>query len=106
VGKGWLIPIMTGYKAISEKYPVSEVRDLRVLEGDPSVDDCCFVEAVHSIAEWKSMHRISDIGEVIWKYHYENDWYLCTQVKKSIVNKEPVLTESEPLSFEDAIANL
>jgi len=105
VKKGWLVPIMTGYKAISEKYPLSEVGNLRVLEDDSSVTGCCFVEAVHSVAEWKSMHRVSDIGEVIWKYHYENDWYLCTQAKESTV-KEPTITESEPLSFEDAIANL
>lgn len=103
--KGWLVPIMTGYKAISEKYSTDEVSDLRVSGADTSVTDCCFVEAVHSIGEWKSMHRISGIDEMIWKYSHENDWYLCAQTKESPV-KEPVITENENLNFVDAIANL
>ncbi|MES9906059.1 MAG: type I-F CRISPR-associated protein Csy2 [Sedimenticola sp.] len=103
--KGWLVPIMVGYKAISEKYSTDEVGDLRVSAADTSVTDCCFVEAVHSVGEWKSMHRISDMNEIIWRYQHENDWYLCAQAKEPSV-KESVITENEILSFEDAIANL
>ena len=103
--KGWLVPVMTGYKAISEHYAPDEVGDLRVSDKDDSVTHCCFVEAVHSIAEWKGLHRIKDISTMIWKYHYEDDWYLCTQQIQS-PQESPIETQNHPLSFENAIANL
>lgn len=103
--KGWLVPIMTGYKAISEKHSIDGVAGLRVSNADTSVTNCCFVEALHSIGEWKSVHNISDIDEMIWEYKYESDWYLCAQAKKSPIN-EPVPMENGFLDFEDAIANL
>lgn len=104
--KGWLVPIMTGYKAISEPYSKDDVSDLRVLDDDDSVIGCCFVEAVHSIGEWKGVHRVTDIGDMIWKYHYENEWYLCTQKKEPPQKEVPVELENHTQSFEDAIANL
>nr|WP_281722200.1 type I-F CRISPR-associated protein Csy2 [Nitrosomonas nitrosa] len=103
--KGWLVPIMTGYKAISEQYSTGEISDLRVSDADDSVMGCCFVEAVHSIGEWKGVHRVKDIGDMIWKQHYENDWYLCTQ-KIEPALEEQVNLENQPQTFEDAIANL
>jgi len=99
--KGWIVPIMTGYKAISERYSAGEVADTRD-ENYPT----CFVEAVHSIGEWKSMHRISDINEIVWRYQYENDWYLCTQNNQENQNKEQEVIETETINFEDALANL
>ena len=103
--KGWLVPIMTGYKAISKQYSTDEISDLRVSDADDSVIGCCFVEAIHSIGEWKGVHRVTDISDMIWKYHYENDWYLCTQeIEPSL--ELPVKLESQPQTFEDAIANL
>ncbi len=74
---GYLVPIMTGYKAISEVYPNNEVANTRDLE-----TDVCFVESVHSIGEWLSAHRIKTIKQLeksIWEYSYEKDWYLCKQ---------------------------
>ncbi len=103
--KGWLVPIMTGYKAISERYTTDEIGDLRVSENDDSVTACCFVEAVHSIGEWKGLHRIKDIGQMIWKYHVEDDWYLCVQKIES-PQEESVEIQNQPQSFENAIANL
>ncbi len=103
--KGWLVPIMTGYKAISEQYKTGEIGDLRVSESDDSVTACRFVEAVHSIGEWKGLHRIKDISKMIWKYHYDDEWYLCVQQIKSS-QEEPVETPNQPQSFENAIANL
>lgn len=103
--KGWLVPIMTGYKAISEQYPTDEVSDLRVSDKDDSVVGCCFVEAIHSIGEWKGVHRVKDVKDMIWKYHYENDWYLCSQ-KTQLPSEGSMEIENQPQSFEDAIANL
>lgn len=75
--KGWLVPIMNGYKAISPVYPAGEVANTR-----DSITPVCFVEAVHTIGEWRSLHRIQVVSEMIWDYHYnkqEPDWYLCQQ---------------------------
>lgn len=74
---GYLVPIMTGYKAISPVYPAGEVKNTRDTE-----TPVCFVESVHSVGEWKSIHRIKDIDDLntcLWHYHHEEHWYLCKQ---------------------------
>jgi CRISPR-associated protein Csy2 len=85
---GWLVPIMNGYKAISELYPAGKVKNVR----DSSVP-FCFVEAVHSVGEWKSLHRVIDFSETIWQYSYESDWYLCKQnsTKQSVIKQEAII---------------
>lgn len=71
---GWLVPITNGYKAIGPLYPPGDVANTR----DP---DCpfCFVENVHGLGEWRSLHRIQKISDILWQYHYEPNWYLCRQ---------------------------
>jgi CRISPR-associated protein Csy2 len=98
--KGWLVPIMTGYKAISELSPAGKVANSR-----DANTPTCFVEAVHSIGEWKSMHRISDISEMIWKYQYKKDWYLCSQTSDEPKIQQEIV-ENETFNFEAALANL
>jgi len=74
---GYLVPLMVGYKAISEVYQNSQVENTR--DHDTPV---CFVESVHSVGEWLSVHRlrtVSDLNNSLWFYHYENNWYLCKQ---------------------------
>jgi len=71
---GYLIPLMVGYQAISEVYKAGEVARVR----DGSVP-FCFVEAVYSIGEWLSPHRIKSLDEVLWHYVYSDEKYLCTQ---------------------------
>ncbi len=74
---GYLVPIMTGYKAISTVYKNSEVENTRDYE-----TDTCFVESVHSVGEWQSVHRLKSLEELkncLWYYHYEKNWYLCKQ---------------------------
>lgn len=75
--KGYLVPIMCGYKAISELLPNEDVAGTRDNE-----TDVCFVEAVHSIGEWRSVHRFKDltaIEDALWQYNYAPNWYLCSQ---------------------------
>lgn len=74
---GFLVPIMTGYKAISSVYKNQEVANTRDNE-----TDVCFVEAVHSIGEWQGIHRIKNeksLRKTLWDYYYEESWYLCRQ---------------------------
>lgn len=44
---GYLVPLMTGYKAISQVYSPGEVEDTR-----DQTTPTCFVEAIHSVGEW------------------------------------------------------
>lgn len=91
---GWLVPIMTGYKAISEVYPAGDVGNVRDEE-----TNTCFVEPVHSIGEWKGFYRIEKISDCIWKYEYDKEWYLCKQ------DNSDTKTEAEPESSLSASLN-
>ena len=75
--EGYLVPLMVGYKAISEIYDAGQVECTR----DPNTP-ARFVEAIHSVGEWLSMHRVCSIEELIWRYHQHDEWYLCQQASK------------------------
>ena len=76
---GWLVPITTGYRAISELYEKGKATNTR----DPSVP-FCFTEAVYGVGEWQSPHRINDLQQIIWRYvPPEDGWYLCKQQSNS-----------------------
>lgn len=98
---GYLVPIMTGYKAISPLYGPGEVENVRDKEIPAR-----FVEAVHSIGEWKAVFRLSDIKDAIWRYDVEDEWYLCKQTRSQSVAGEPVDQEVGTLDFEAALANI
>lgn len=84
--KGWLVPITNGYKAISPVYPAGEVANAR-----DAITPVCFVEAAHSIGEWRSLHRIQQVSDMFWHYHQDQDWYLCQQGEQA----QPKLATSE-----------
>ncbi|MGL5908079.1 MAG: type I-F CRISPR-associated protein Csy2 [Shewanella sp.] len=93
---GYLVPIMTGYKAITEVYPAGEIDGAR-----DAATDLCFVESVHSVGEWQSVHRLKskeDWQASVWRYApYEKIWYLCQQ-SAAIVNLVPL----EDFTIEDS----
>ncbi|MFC0819989.1 type I-F CRISPR-associated protein Csy2 [Moraxella marmotae] len=77
--KGYFVPMMCGYKAIGETLPASQVVGSRTTNPDDTV---CFVEAVHTLAEWRGTHHIkdyADLAQSLWHYHYQPHWYLCQQ---------------------------
>lgn len=92
--KGWFVPITNGYKAISPVYPAGEVANAR-----DSTTPVCFVEAVHSIGEWRSLHRIQQISDMVWHYRHEQDWYLCRQGE--LAQPEPATNELEHVADDD-----
>lgn len=92
--KGWLVPITNGYKAISPVYPAGEVANTR-----DSITPVCFVEAAHSIGEWRSLHRIQQVSDMLWHYHHEQDWYLCQQGEQA--QHTPATNELEGVTDED-----
>lgn len=83
--KGWLVPITNGYKAISPVYPPGEVVNTR-----DTTTPVCFVEASHSIGEWRSLHRIRQVSDILWHYRYEQDWYLCQQGEQVVPEQKIV----------------
>lgn len=92
---GYLVPIMTGYKAITNVYSAGQIDGAR-----DSETDLCFVESVHSVGEWQSVHRIKNQAQwqaSVWKYApYEKDWYLCQQNKvteNQVVSNESISDE-------------
>lgn len=102
---GYLVPLMTGYKAISDVYAAGEVANTRD-EKAPT----CFVEAIHSVGEWKGIHSLDSIEQVIWRYENDGQWYLCKQSQsQSIGEVENFLPQDsneelfQTLNFNDAL---
>lgn len=71
--KGYLVPITTGYKAISTLHYAGAVANSR----DPQYP-FCFVESAYGVGQWLSPHRVPDVRDVIWRYRQQRPWYLCT----------------------------
>lgn len=100
--KGFLVPIMIGYKAITPVYDNADIANTR-----DSETPVCFAEAVHSIGEWKSAHRLrteADFSESIWRYdEYQEHWYLCKQNAAHEVTHElyETITEQTVTSTDD-----
>lgn len=83
-GSGWLVPIATGFKAISPLYEGGKVDRSR----DPNIP-FRFVESVYGVGEWLSPHRIRNLEQIFWRYHVDGDWYLCKN------NYQPQSQESD-----------
>ena len=100
---GYLVPLMTGYKAISELYDAGQVLNTRD-ETTPSR----FVEAIHSVGEWKGMHSTKDISAIIWRYYYDDQWYTCKQNDDSLMDeyidsKSNEIEETQTINLNDAL---
>lgn len=68
---GYLVPIASGYCAISECYSAGEVAHVR----DTTVP-VAFAEMAYTVGEWLSVHRLENIQRGIWHYHHDYPWYL------------------------------
>ncbi len=100
---GYLVPLMTGYKAISEIYAPKYVQNTRD-ETTPSR----FVEAIHSVGEWKSIHSTKIIKDIIWRYVHDEQWYLCKQNNKTRSGKttdikENAIVQTQTLNLNEAL---
>jgi CRISPR-associated protein Csy2 len=70
---GWIVPIQSGFKAISPIYEGGKVVCVR----DPHVP-FRFVEPTYGLGEWVGLHRIQNVDSMIWKYQYQqDDLYIC-----------------------------
>ncbi|PSW33516.1 type I-F CRISPR-associated protein Csy2 [Photobacterium phosphoreum] len=70
---GYLVPIMIGYKQISEVFAAGEVANVR-----DNTTPFAFTEAVYSVGEWiGSPSRVESINQILWRYQYSSPYYLC-----------------------------
>lgn len=70
--EGWLVPIMTGYQAISPLYKAGEIAHTR-----DSTTPFRFVESVYGVGQWLSPHRVKALDHLIWRYEQERTGYFC-----------------------------
>lgn len=69
--KGWLVPIVTGFKGLTPLGHVANQRDASTLHR--------FAEPVLTLGEFKMAHRFNCIDDMMWHYHYDKnkDLYVC-----------------------------
>ena len=74
-GKGWIVPIATGFHGITE---LGEAKNQR----DPDTEHR-FAESIVTLGEFIMPHRIADLDNMLWHYHADlgNNLYLCQQNK-------------------------
>lgn len=72
--KGWIVPLMIGYKAISDVYKPNEVDSLR-----NNRYPFRMVEAIYGLGEWKRGFTVQDLHGLIWRYQTTENFYLCQQ---------------------------
>lgn len=66
---GWIVPIVTGYRGIQPSGKVMNQRDTNY--------EHQFVEPVVTLGEFKTVYGINSLDDMMWKYHVENDLYVC-----------------------------
>lgn len=91
-GGGWLVPMATGYRGISDLHEPGKVARSR-----DSTTPFRFVESVYSVGEWISPHRATGLKQLIWCYHAEPEtgWYLCRNSYQG--NTKAIITPPNPL---------
>jgi CRISPR-associated protein Csy2 len=82
---GWLVPIATGFKAISPLYENGEVARSR----DPTTP-FRFVESAYGVGEWLSPHRVRNLEHIFWRYQTDGDWYLCQNSYQSPTHEDNI----------------
>lgn len=72
---GWIVPIATGFHAISELGEAKNQRD----QSTPHR----FAESIVTLGEFKMPHRLHSVNDLLWHYHVEDNLYLCQQQSQS-----------------------
>lgn len=75
---GWIVPIASGFHAIS---PTTDALGAR----DPSVPHR-FAESVVTLGEFVLASRIESLGDLIWRYQVDGDLYICVQKSRFVTS--------------------
>lgn len=78
--KGWLVPIVTGFKGLTPLGHVANQRDASTLHR--------FAEPVLTLGEFKMPHHFQDIDQMMWQYHYDEQDGLYVCVNEQIESNE------------------
>jgi CRISPR-associated protein Csy2 len=80
---GWIVPIPIGYDAISELYEPGTVLNAR-----DNTYPFQFVESVYSLGQWVSLHRVRQLNDIFWCYHFnrENNTYRFVNKPLNLIN--------------------
>nr|WP_319555707.1 type I-F CRISPR-associated protein Csy2 [uncultured Vibrio sp.] len=89
---GYLVPLASGYCAISKCYQPGEVGNVR----DTSVP-VTFAETAYTVGEWLSVHRLENIQRGIWHYHHDFPWYVAQGDVPDIESKQNDIPEPDLL---------
>lgn len=73
---GWLVPIATGYQALSPIGNPKNARDVKTPHR--------FAESLVTLGEFAMASRFDTLSDLLWHYRYENDLYWCEQEKIEI----------------------
>lgn len=76
---GWLVPLMSGYQAISPLFENKEVAHTR-----DNQTPFRLAEAVYSVGEWISPHRLTNPEQMVWEYHQQQNDYLAVQKNNAV----------------------
>lgn len=82
---GYLVPIASGYYAVSELHNPGEVDCVR----DKTVP-VAFAEIAYSVGEWRGVCCIGDINNAVWKFSNKHPWYLAQtdSVKEDVLEPD------------------
>ena len=83
--KGWLVPIVTGFKGLTPLGHVANQRDASTLHR--------FAEPVLTLGEFKMAHRFNCVDDMMWQYHYDEDKGLYVCVNEQMESDEEVKGE-------------
>lgn len=84
---GWLVPIATGFYAISE---LGDAKNQR----DPDVPHR-FAESMVTLGEFKMPHRLKRIEDMLWRYHTEGYSYLCHQTSHAHLSSAALVADED-----------
>lgn len=68
---GWLVPIATGFHALTEAGIAEQQRD--------SDTPHRFAESLVTLGEFVMPYRLDNLDALIWRYRHDGDFYTCTQ---------------------------
>lgn len=78
-GRGWLVPLMVGYQAISEVIEPGGLKDIRNPEYESQ-----FVEPIYSLGKWMLTYRLlnnkdQNLSNLFWNTSTSDEFYLVEQ---------------------------
>lgn len=86
---GWIVPIPVGFAALSDLHAPGVVAGAR----DPDLP-FRFVESVYSMGQWISPHRLTDVGDLLWKPSHDPASGLYRCVNDFRIPSAPVIQTS------------